>query len=193
MEQMMKHANNELLSDQEFCEEVILFYTDVHRKRYIAEHNMIRKSRSLFKRGDAYGVTLLETLFPSDHVKEQIYRQEIAMERMEKRMKDMEKHMDTVLQEKFYDCQAELIQQKEYVSLLQADEDIRKRRTLQYEQKIKEMLQTTDRELEGIEQTLTSLTQSPYRVTESVNGLKERKVILLKQKQSYTELLGFLE
>jgi archaellum component FlaC len=63
----------------------------------------------------------------------------------------------------------------------------------QHIQKIKEYVQTNDRELEGIKRTLKSLTRSPYSVSESVNRLKERKETLLKQKQRYKELMVFLE
>ena len=188
MDQIMKLANNEALTDQEFCEEAILFYTDVHRKRFAAGQNMIRKFRAGFKRGDAYGMTLLETLFPENdgdfesECKEQMYRQQIAIDRMERRMNEMEKG-----KELFYDCQAELIQQKEYVAILQAEEVLMKNKMLHCEQKIKEMQQTTDRELEGIEQTLSSLTRSP--LIETLNRLKEKKDLLLKQRQRYAELL----
>lgn len=188
MEPMMKLANNEALTDQAFCEEAILFYTDVHRKRFVAGQNMIRKFREGFKRGDAYGMTLLETLFPESdsdcksEEKEQIYRQQIAIDRMERRMNEMEKDMEL-----FYDCQAELIQQKEYVTILQAEEAIRKNKMLQCEEKIKEMIQTTDHELEGINQTLTSLSRSSLNGT--IHRLKERKDLLLKQRERYTELL----
>jgi hypothetical protein len=194
MNQMMKHANNQALTDQEFCEEAILFYTDVHRKRFAAGQNMIRKFREGFKRGDAYGITLLETLFPENECKseekEQIYRQQIAIERMERRMNEMEKlnqKTKEMSQEEFYDCQAELIQQKEYVTILQAEEVIRKRKMLQHTLKIKEMIQITDRELDGIEQTLTSITRYPLNGT--IHRLKERKDLLLKQRERYTELL----
>lgn len=178
---MMKLAKNEALTDQEFCEEAILFYTDVHRKRFVAGQNMIRKFREGFKRGDAYGMTLLETLFPESEEKEQIYRQQIAIDRMERRMNEMEKD-----KELFYDCQAELIQQKEYVSILQAEEVIRKNKMLQCEQKIKEMLQTMNDELRWIDQTLT---ESPF---DTFNRLKDKKDHLLKQKERYTELLGLI-
>jgi hypothetical protein len=212
MDQMMKQANDEMLSDQEFGEEIILMYTDVHRKRYIAEQNMIRKFRDQFKRGDTYGMTILDTIFPDsqDQTKEQIYRQQVAMERMERKMKEMEerwnqvflnqsKQIETLTQEKahiqeqFYDCQAEMIQQKEYVAILQEEDAIRKRRMLQYNRKIKNSLQTIEDGLDGIERTLVSLSHSPYNVLESLNQLKERKKLLLKQKKGYNELLGFLD
>lgn len=185
---MMKHPNNEALTDQEFCEEAILFYTDVHRKRFVAGQNMIRKFREGFKRGDAYGFTLLETLFPeSDRDdKEQIYRQQIAIDRMERRMNEMEKNKE---KEEFYDCQAELIQQKEYVSILQAEEVISKNKMRQCEEKIKERIQTMDRDLEEIDQ-LISLTRSHFKDT--FHRLNEKKDLLLKQRQGYTELLGFI-
>ena len=206
MDQLMKLANNEALTDQEFCEEAILFYTDVHRKRFAAGQNMIRKFRAGFKRGDAYGMTLLETLFPQCDCKsdcdcksecdcksdgeyiEQIYRQQISIDRMERRMNEMDKIKIKEREDKelFYDCQAELIQQKEYVTILQAEEVLMKNKMRQCEQKIKEMQQTTDRELEGIEQTLTSLTRSP--LIETLNRLKEKKDLLLKQRQRYAEL-----
>lgn len=208
----MKQANDEMLSDQEFGEEIILMYTDVHRKRYIAEQNMIRKFRDQFKRGDTYGMTILDTIFPDsqDQTKEQIYRQQVAMERMERKMKEMEerwnqvflnqsKQIETLTQEKahiqeqFYDCQAEMIQQKEYVAILQEEDAIRKRRMLQYNRKIKNSLQTIEDGLDGIERTLVSLSHSPYNVLESLNQLKERKKLLLKQKKGYNELLGFLD
>jgi uncharacterized protein YlxW (UPF0749 family) len=160
---------------------------------------------------------VLDTIFPvhlSETIsREQFYRQEIAIERMEKRMKHMEETIESLkqekvsssekirtltqekedLQEEFYDCQAELIQQKEYVVILQAEEVIRKKRMQQHIQKIKEYTQKTNLELEGIEQTLTSLMQSPYKVCESLNHMNDRKNTLLKQKQTYVDLLGFLE
>jgi hypothetical protein len=211
----MDHLN-ELLSDEAFAEETILMYTDVHRKRYVAEQNMIRKFRANFKRGDPYGTTILDTIFP-DPTKEQIYRQQVLIDRMDKRMKCMEEGMKCMeeqmkstflsqsqkiqtltqekeeMQEEFYDCQAELIQQKEYVNVFLAEEALRQERMQQHIQKIKEYVETTDRELEGIKRTLKSLTRSPYSVSESVNRLKERKETLLKQKQRYKELMVFLE
>jgi len=198
MDQMMKLANNEALTDQEFCEEAILFYTDVHIKRFVAGQNMIRKFRAGFKRGDAYGFTLLETLFPESdsdcksdcksEYKEQIYRQQIAIDRMERRMNEMEKNKEKE-KEEFYDCQAELIQQKEYVTILQAEEVISKNKMRQCEEKIKERIQTMDRDLEEIDQ-LISLTRSHFKDT--FHRLNEKKDLLLKQRQGYTELLGFI-
>lgn len=136
----MEFANNEMLSDKEFADEVFLWYTDKHRKRFVAEHNMVSKLRSSFKEGIAYGMTILETIFPShlpdSSSREELFRVRIEMERMETRLKDMEiwrKHRDAFhvekiktltkerdeLQELYYDCQAEIIQQKEFVRLLQ--------------------------------------------------------------------------
>ena len=219
----MKCANDSL-SDQEFADEVFLIYTDLYRKRYNAEHAMIRKSRSSFKKGDDFASCILDTIFPKNSpdtlIREMCYRQHIESEKkmkeMEKRMQEMEKGMRELerwkqeqlssskkiqtltqdkadIQEEFYDCQAVLLQQKEYVKVFQTEEVNRKRRMLQYEQKIKEVIQQSEIELKGIECTLKSLSQSPYSVFESVNRLKEKKEYLLKQKESYLELLGFLE
>jgi len=140
MEQMMKHAENEMFSDKEFAEEVFLLYTEPQYKRHIAEQNMVSKLRSCFKQGSLYGLTILDTIFSSEACsKEDMFRQRIEMGRMDARMKRMEETVETTrkdihlltqekveTQEAFYDCQAELIQQKEYVALLQAEDAERK-------------------------------------------------------------------
>ncbi len=212
MEQVMTCANNKDLTDQAFADEVFLLYTDDYRKRYNAEHNMIRKSRSNFKQGDHFAYCVLETVFPKEEQESLVfYRQRIEMERMEKRMKEMERKMKEMekcqtksqeksqersqerSQEEFYDCQAELIQQKEYVKIFQTEEVHRKRRMLQYEEILKKKIQKIENESKGIDCTLHSLSQSPYWMFESVNRLKDKKESLLKEKEGYVELLEFVE
>lgn len=123
MEQMMKLAKNELLSDKEFGDEVFMMYTDKHQKRYDVEHKMITKHRNHFKSGNSYGFSIFDIIFPShlqdSSSREEMFRQRIQMERMEKSMKEMEKSMKImeeqikILKEKktkpdiFYDCQPE--------------------------------------------------------------------------------------
>ena len=123
MEQMMKLANNEHLSDKEFGDEVFLMYTDKHRKRYDVEHRMITKHRNHFKSGNSYGFSIFDIIFPKhlpdSSSREEMFRQRIEMERMEKTMKKMEKTMKAMeeqikilkekkdTQEVFYECQPE--------------------------------------------------------------------------------------
>jgi DNA repair exonuclease SbcCD ATPase subunit len=150
---------------------------------------------------------MMETVFQPTETcsREEMFRQWIYLDRMETKMKTMDHNIQSLMttvqkltQEKvetrdaFYDCQAELFQQKEFVAILERDEAVREGKRLQHIRKIEEYIQHTEDDLEGIERTLNSLRQSPYSVVESVNSLKERKGILLKQKQSYQELLGFI-
>ena len=201
MELIMQSANQDL-SDQAFADEVFLIYADDQRKRYLAEQNMIRHARDSFKRGDVYAKSILETIFPKDQdspLRELCYRQQIVMDKrmneMEKRMKEMEHTLiqHKKVKEEFYDCQAELIQEKEYVKILQEEEILRQKRNLHYEQTFQDTIQQIEIQLKGIECTLTSMSTSPYPVFESVNRLNDRKDLLVKQKQSYVELLGILE
>ena len=135
---MMDYANNEMLTDKEFSDQVFLLYTDKHRKRFEVERNIICKLRASFKEGISYGMTMLQAIFPphlpDSSSREEMFRFHIEMERMESRLKEMEiwrKHRDAFhmekiknltrerdeLQEMYYDCQAELLQEKEYTKL----------------------------------------------------------------------------
>jgi hypothetical protein len=118
MNEMVKQAKNETLTDEEFGDEIFLMYTEKHKKRYIAEHNMIRKIRSNFKRGDTYAMDVLNVIFPPhlpDTIsREQLFRHHIEMERMQAKMKQMEQKIESMergmqewiltQKEQFYDC-----------------------------------------------------------------------------------------
>ena len=192
---MMNHAHNKQLSDKQFAEEVILAYTEPHQKRMNAEYNMLMKFRSCFKGGESYGMTLLDTIFPESEAcsREELFRQRIELER---KMNDLDEKINhcmksiqkekAEIQEAFYDCQSELFQQKEYVKVLQKDDEERTERMRRQIKKIRDCIHQTSDELVEIDRAIS--TSSPLES----KHLKERKHILLKQNQTYHELLRFM-